>query len=393
MSIKKMLVMSVLSLMTFSTFASTLFKHWAPLGNANITTDASQSLFAFNNVTHTGYLGVTQNSGLTSGPIQVFTLPDGAKNWANTNFPTSFQSTFIALTINPLRKTPLYLAMMTHPTSAGGGIQVEYYDGKNWQPTNDTGLPTNFIYSFALTSDSKGTPYLAIAQNVGTIHKQNTWNTEFRFTVLAYRNNSWTLVGEPTTGTLIKSFTALHIAISNNGHVFLARENSQGKLWVDELVDNVWQPLGASTTPSTSNFTSNFDLAVNNQDIPYLTYVTNDDLMTPKVVAFNPLKKVWESVGSFSIPNQYIMTTYPSLAISSNNEPYLAFNAMDSAYSNKEGPFVLRLNKNGQWESVANAFSGLQQAISNTSLTLDSDTNPYLSFIDGFGRTSVYHLQ
>ncbi len=182
-------------------------------------------------------------------------------------------------------------------------------------------------------------------------------------------------------------------ALDSSGNPHMVYEDSNGTIIVARYVNGTWSHFPAL---SAGDYAASFALALDSADAVYVAYLTNTDggsFFDPSDVYVMKYDGTgWDSVGgvtstgptSFSASDGQII----SLAINSNDEPYIAFGD-----ENQDGRLTVAAFEDESWNIKGVAgFSG--SSISWPSIAFDSAGIPYVAYMDegADGRVTVENL-
>ena len=301
-------------------------------------------------------------------------------------------------------------------------VSVMKFNGSTWVPVgkagfsggsvfyrhNDMELDKQEVVDFSsktisnaelisLAIDSNNTPYVAY------INGSNTCKVN----VMKFNGTSWKLAGKERrlpprsfdASFSVSSSGNTSLAFDSNNIPYVAYTNNCASYGADvlRLYGSEWVPVGTGFKENTSVFSSReanyLTLAIDSDDTPYVAYNdTYEAIFTdgrPRVIKYNG--SAWVQVGSekmsdntASRPNLATIVKFstivrPSLALDSNNAPYLA-------YADDSGPKVMKYN-GAKWVPVVK--KGFPQGASiidsgySVSLAIDSKDVPYVALGTG----------
>jgi hypothetical protein len=245
-----------------------------------------------------------------------------------------------------------------------GGYAFRRYDG-SW-----TGGMLGFGPSYCrLTADNAGTPYVIYPSNGG---------------VCVRKNLSMAQVG----GVPITPGAVGGIAVSPDNTVYIAYTEPSGQASVRKMLTNdpyAWPLVGSGGF--SAGTATNLNIAIDQNSILYVSYVTNGDLLVQK---FNG--SGWEYVGT-PIIDVHTMHTFKFDKL---NVPHLLYNK----WIDNEGSWPLSLRKfNGtDWELVGSAeFFNANLTEGNPALAFTNDNIPLVAnddssvFAKYFGDANALH--
>ncbi|MCX6112800.1 MAG: hypothetical protein NTY22_05910, partial [Proteobacteria bacterium] len=150
----------------------------------------------------------------------------------------------------------------------------------------------------------------------------------------------------------------------------LVKDETGNKAIYTKMKHPIWKTVGSSGfSDGQAEYTS---LAIDSNNTPYVAYTDYENSYKATVQKFNGTS--WEIVGSAGFSDGQV--DYISLAIDSNNTPYVAYRNDTNSYKATVQKF------NGtSWEIVGSAgFSG--GGANYISLAIDSNNTPYVAYQD-----------
>lgn len=224
--------------------------------------------------------------------------------------------------------------------------------------------------SFAL--DNNNTPYVVFRDEA---HLSNA-------TVMKYTGSAWETVGTSGFSGGVVNDTA--IAFDRNNTLYVGFKDAVNEATVMKRNGSNWEVVG--TRYFSAGTISDVALAIGpTDDRPYFAYSDAANSSKATVMKFNG--SAWENVGNAGFSMAAINT--PSLAFDSNNTPYLAYQEGSSQDANSLKVTVQKFNGTA-WELVGDRGFSSGRA-SNPSLALSSNDTPYIGFVDAsvFGKATV----
>lgn len=355
------------------------FKHWIPYGNKNFARCLQCNAFVIN-ASGTAYAALL-TSDTTASTLSVMTLKN--ETWVPVGTPFSINSAIdISLAINP--SDPKATPYIAYAPANSLSMVVDHLSGDKWQPVGASSL-TAAGDGETLNVNNQGTPYLLY-----NIYNQ-LGDTTLR--ALTFNGSAWTQVGSDIpldSSTTITAAKGLKIAFDLTGTPYITYKHPNGQyektLHVMKLVGKTWTLEGGSSLPI-----NHFSFAVSPKGTPYILYTGS----SPHVEKLGKGSNQWENVGQFIPPQpyDYKYATNLSIAISSTGTPYVSFAGINKPAS-LMNTFVMKLNnEKTQWIPVGNTniFQG-NNVIMPSSLTLDSNNNPYLFYSNNTYEATVETL-
>ena len=179
----------------------------------------------------------------------------------------------------------------------------------------NVGLPLNDADSFGsinLRVSPNGTPYVAYEDDT----------LDDKLTVRRFINGVWELVG--TQGFTTNRVPNMVMELDSNGnpYVFYPILGQNGKAKVQTFINGSWTPLG--TEDFSSQGIGSLDIAIGSDNIPMVLYQDGGKLTARKFDSGN-----WQLVGDAQFSGSSLFPTF-SLALDSNNNPYVAYLNIDN---------------------------------------------------------------
>ncbi|MDY0089587.1 MAG: T9SS type A sorting domain-containing protein [Flavobacteriaceae bacterium] len=206
------------------------------------------------------------------------------------------------------------------------------------------------------------------------------------FTFNASAQQSWQVVGE--AGFPNEEVSQLTMKLDNNGVPYVAYVKFDGiglKISVMKFENEVWQYVGNEGFSEYIGGLSYLSLAIDSNNIPYVAYRNLDGSSKITVMKFE--NNNWQVVGDaeFSLG----ATAYISLALDNNDVPYVSFR--DGANAGKAT--VMKF-ENNNWQTVGEAGFSAGEII-QTSLIFDANNILYIAFSDGTnaGKATVMKFE
>ena len=247
---------------------------------------------------------------------------------------------------------------------------VMKFDGANWGSVGSVGFSAGSANDLSLVIHND-VPYLAYSD----------YSQSWKASVVKYTGTGamggWEFVGNSyfTDPWALHTSLALH---NNTPYVayidmIIPQQDFRPRVMKYNSVSDTWERVG--TAPYVAGLALYTSLAIDSSGTPYVAYqdLGNGGYGRATVKKFNGAS--WELVGSRGFPAGAYRTTYTSLALDSNDTPYVAF--QDYGGSNKAT--VMKFNGTS-WVSVGTAGFSAGNA-EFTSLVIHNDI-PYVAFQD-----------
>jgi hypothetical protein len=300
----------------------------------------------------------TEGGGIT-GKVTVMKFKDN--NWVPVGNPGFSDSSAYAPALALDSNNYSYVAYIDW---SGGKTTVMRFDGVNWLTVGTPAFGAGSVQNgVSLALDSKNVPYVAYTDTNG------------KATVMKFDGTNWGPVGNP--GFSAGKAYLISLALDSSNHPYVAYEDP-----LDGFRANVMKFDGASwglvgNNPVSAGQVGRTPLALDSSDAPYVAYTDYANGKKPTVKRFKDNQ--WETVGN---PSGF-SGGVTSLALDSSNfpnvVPYVAY--FDFAYSN--AATVIKLDGNN-WIPVGNpGFS--TDSVYLPSLALASNNVPYVAYTESSG--------
>jgi hypothetical protein len=237
---------------------------------------------------------------------------------------------------------------------------VMKYDGSNWHIVGSAGFSGGFADFTSIVIDSSGTPYV-VYEDAGSSNKA---------TVMKFDGTDWVTVGN--TGFSAGDAFYTSIAISKSGIPYVAYEDGANgdKLTVMRYDGSSWVTVGGmGLSAGPAHYTS---IAIDIGGMIYVAFEDGGNSNKATVMKYNGI--AWGTLGNagFSSSTAY----YTSIALDGSGVPYIAF--QDWGYY--RAATVMKYSS-GSWTTVGS--SGFSAGIAFfTSVALDTFKNPYVVYQD-----------
>jgi uncharacterized repeat protein (TIGR01451 family) len=258
--------------------------------------------------------------------------------------------------------------------SLGGDQSSAAFTVSWWQPVGSEDFVTVrtdgwlLAHHVLVAPDDAGIPYMLYRLP----------DTSKKAVMQRYINGAWEMVG-PATGFSSGSVEFFDLAL-DSGNVPYVAYQLQGTSYKATVMRynagaNAWENVG--NAGFSAAYTQYISLALDSNDVPYVAYLDYGNSYKATVMRYNAGTNTWETVGNAGFSAG--MANFTSLALDSNDVPYVAYK--DGGTSNKAT--VMRYNTGtNTWEPVGSAGFSAGQA-DFTSLALDSNDVPYVAYKDG----------
>ena len=300
-------------------------------------------------------------------------------------------------------------------------VTVKKYNGTDWETVGSPGFSPGWATFPSLAIDRSGTPYVAFVDE----------EEDGKATVMRFNGTGWELVGNRGFSAGYTAYTS--IAIDNNGTPFVvyndqASENQSAT--VMKYNGTEWETVGnAGITAGGAEYTS---IVLDRTGIPYIAFRDGAEGVNYKATVLKFNGSSWEYVGAPGFSSG--KATEISMALDAGGKPYVAFSELnydyrltvmkyngtewvgvgDPGFSKQiynyyytsigfdasEEPYVLytEARENGSYPIVVKYNGTNWQEVGagltvdggyGTSMAINSKGEPYVTFIDGWGKTSV----
>lgn len=242
---------------------------------------------------------------------------------------------------------------------------------QSWQPLGPQGEVSSETANFIkIIFDSNDTPYVAYRDGVAAGNNE--------ITVKKFNGTTWEAVGA-------EGFTAgradyISLAIDSNDKLYVAyQDDANGdktSVMAFNTVNSTWETVGSlGFSSGVALFQS---LAINNADVPYVSYRDAANANKITVKSFNGSN--WIDVGSAGFSATTV--AYTSITFNSSDEPYVAFKDYEAITTiHKERTSVMKFN-GSTWEYVGSKqFSTGKDSYQQ--IVIDNTDKPYVIFRDG----------
>lgn len=303
-------------------------------------------------------------------------------------------------------------------TNTSGEGTLMRFDGTNWDTIGNAGFTAGIAHHSSFAIGPNGTYYFSYADgnNVSRaavmMYNGTSWvsigsslsvgecqystmrvvndtpyvafidNGNATVNVLKYNGTSWLpLGGGPVASTpasyatlVTDNFDSLYVAYQDNGN--------GGKATVQKFNGTSWNLVGTAFLSQTNGGAYDISVAFNSSNVPYVAYWNPYPAgPAPSVEKFDGTN--WVNVGAPSFTSTIVQFT--SIAIGTNDTPYVAFNEA----TNGSKAAVVKFDGTNWVYVGTEGFSGSTAAY--TSLAIDGNGNPYVAYYDesNGGKTTV----
>jgi len=350
------LIISLLLLTSLNSFS----QEWKTVGSPGFSSTGAiyQSMVIdSNNKLYVAY-SETGDSGRTT------VMKFNGTTWENVGLPRFTEySQYISMAID--NNDILYVAYRDSAANSSK-LTVMKFNGTSWELVGSKAFSQGQVKYVSLKIDGNGTPYVAF---------QDEWNS-YKVTVMKFNGTIWENVGTPGF-TQYSRYVSLAINSSNTPYVAFQDTDNQNKTSVMKFNGTTWENVGAAAF---SHYTSKHQsIAFDSNDVPYVAYYA----LRANVMKFNGT--TWENVGSQDFANSAISIRHINLVIDNKDDFYIAFQENQVSYKSNVMKFD---GTNWNYLGSKNFTSGVSEY---QSLAVDSNNIPYLAFSDGsnIGKTTV----
>lgn len=357
-----MIIILVIVLFTIPVVQASGSDNWAPVGSESFTPSTAEYTSLVMDSNDIPYVAYRDYANDYKASVMKF----NGTSWVNVGSAgfSAGEVKYVSLAIDS--SDTLYVSFQDYGN--GEKITVKKFDGTDWVDVGSAGISAGTADQTSLAIDSSDTPYVAYKDD-GNAGKA---------TVMKYTgagSTGWEEVG--TAGFTADGAYYISLIFDSNDTPYIAFMDMGNYLRATVMKYNgsSWELVGsAGFSNGSATYTS---LAFDRSDKPYVTYREGDSSKATVMNYTGAGPSGWERVGNagFSVG----MGHYTSLAIDSNDTPYVAFR--DDGFSGKAT--VKRFN-GASWEVVGTiGFS--TGGTKYTSLALDSNDTPYVAYMDMIG--------
>ena len=246
---------------------------------------------------------------------------------------------------------------------------MKYYGG-NWLFVGTPGFSAGEAWTSSIAVDSKDVPYVAYTD----------YANGHKVTVMKFDGGNWVPVGISGPSAISSFATKLIIGDDDALYVSYVDDPNSTTIFVDKFNGKNWVPVGAPVVPS--GFPGEISFKIGKDNTLYLSYTENFGVNSfrIKVMKFDGSNWIYfPDIPEFSSQRQIS----PSLAISSDNIPYVAYTGLYLSPTIESKAFTVRFDGT-TWSPVGEPIPmiGLNDVL-GISLALNSNNVPYLAFSDG----------
>jgi hypothetical protein len=277
-------------------------------------------------------------------------------------------------------------------------IYVKRWNGTAW--TNyGTGTPldksaANSATQPSLVLDSTNRPYVAWTERVGTTNN---------IYVKRWTGTAWAFVGGSTGLDFSLSneaiFPSLAIGSDNKPVVAWAEENTttfNANIYVKRLVGNTWTLVGTTAIDrSLANYATSPSLDLDSSNNPIVTWeeqlASGDSNIYAK--RWNSVSGSWVSLGNILDKVSSHPTSFPTLAIGTNNNPVVSWTEFDLPGSDSYNVYVKRWTGTA-WQSVSTGAVDVNLANNaySPSMVLNAANNPVVAWQESIGPSELNNI-
>lgn len=200
-----------------------------------------------------------------------------------------------------------------------------------------------------------------------------------RGVVMRFENGFWDTVGDPAFSHLIYDDNGLSdgwysthtLVIDNNNTPYTAYINNSQKVSVRKFEDNSWQFVGETNVSTESvRFIS---LAIDSNNVPYISYTFYSEGYHIVVKKFE--NDNWETIGEVSL-NAWVHNSF--LVLDSDNTPYLAYVTLENVSDSHK--ITVKKFESNSWQEVGETVIDVESFFFG--FALNSQNIPYMAYIE-----------
>lgn len=354
---KKILLMAAIA---FTAAFTVNAQTWQIVGTAGFTTAGVDHISLAFNSSNQPYVAFKDGGNNNKATVMMF---DGS-NWnivGTAGFSTNFAGwTSLALNNND----EPFVAF--RDASNSEKVTVMKFDGTNWITVGTSGFsgPTQQD-NISIAFNSNDEPYVAYKEHNPANNIIN------KATVMKFDGTNWVTVG--TAGITFAENISLKFNSSDEPYIAF-RDGSEGnKASVLKFDGTNWVAVGTTGfSAAGSEYTS---LAFNSNNEPYVAYRDAGNSDKVSVMKFDGTN--WVTVGTAGFSTG--IASHTSLSFNSSNEPYVAFREFVSGSIQNQAT-VMKFDGNN-WITVGSPGFSAGYA-DQTSLAINSNDEPYVAFVD-----------
>jgi hypothetical protein len=299
-------------------------------------------------------------------------IPTSATDWTNVGAPGFSAGMAIGESIAISPNNIPYLAYVDDTQNRKA--TVVKFDGGSWVDVGTPGFTVGEAETPSLAIDSNGAPYIAYVD----------YSNSQKITVMKFDGTNWIPVGVP--GFSANSSWDSQLIIDSNNTLYVSYVDNPNStiLTVDKFNGTDWVPVGtpiiSSNGMGTSSGFGQSSFKVDSNGILYIAYTENLSVNNSQIDVKKFDGANWVPIGIVpGFSSQFQLT--PSLAISSSNVPYLAYELLYLSPTEWKAATVKFNGSN--WDPVGLPISqvGTNDDL-GISLALNSVNVPYLVFSD-----------
>ncbi|MDD2699530.1 MAG: ubiquitin-like protein, partial [Arcobacteraceae bacterium] len=250
----------------------------------------------------------------------------------------------------------------------GNKATVMKYENSNWMTVGNVGFSVGIVNNTFIAINSNDIPYVAYTD-------YNSSDNSHKLTVKKYENSNWTTVGNAGF-SLGDRVLDLSIAFDNNDIPYVAYGDSINnyKAYVMKYDSSSWTQVG--TAGFSEDAALNISIVFNSNNIPYVVYADNANSYKATMMKYEDSN--WTTVGTAGFSTSG--ASYISIALDSNDIPYVVYAEEGDNYSYKA---TVMKYEDSNWTTVGTGTAGFSigDAI-YTSIALDSNNTPYVVYQD-----------
>jgi hypothetical protein len=245
-----------------------------------------------------------------------------------------------------------------------GKVSVMKWNGSNWINHGTAGFSDGQASYISLAIDSGDVPYVAYQDHANAL----------KVTVKKWNDPNWVTVGTQGFSQLQSDWVSLAIDSTRAPYVVYQHGvDGKGKVERFDSEHNIWENLGVNDEPFSIGSAYFISLAIDSNNNPYVAYRDSSESFKASAMKWNGAN--WENLGSLGFSSGQAYST--KISIDSNNTPYVGYYDQSSA----DKVTVKRFNGYGNWENLSpsGGFAGPTQ---QTTLAINPSNIPYVAYID-----------
>ena len=255
-------------------------------------------------------------------------------------------------------------------SSFTGNITVRKFNGTSWV---NVGLPKFAqVYSIGqvfepqMAIDGNNIPYVAVAQNfpIGYLH----------LSVYKFNGASWDNISSDANNFFEFAFTV--DKVNNVPYILFDDQAYTKQATVSKYVGGSWYNVGLADFTNAPIGVYYLAIKVDKTGTPVVAMQDNDGFERLSVFKF--ANGMWNLIGSERFSQCHSFFT--SLALDKNNYPVVAFR--DNFSPNNGGLIVMNFSGSGNWRKVGNRNFAMSDQLLSETLAIDTNNIPYVAFND-----------